>query len=166
MKYILLLMLTFFVSTDILSQQRIFLITNYGAKPDSKTNNAKAIQACIDAASKTGNAKVIVPSGYFLPGPLTLKSVVELHLNDGAVLSGSTHRMDYGDTNALPLIGAKKEENISVTGKGIIIGQGRELVKDLIHQLANGILEDKEWKIKRSTEKTVHILSCLKNAPT
>lgn len=140
------------MQTNIYSQT-IFNITTYGAKGDSKTVNTKSIQASIDAAYKTGKGKVIVPAGYFITGPLQLKSGVELHLNEGSVLLGSTHRMDYGDTNAAPLIGATKASNISITGKGIINAQGRDLVKDLIKQLSAGKLQDKEWKTKRPTEK-------------
>jgi polygalacturonase len=133
--------------------QKTFNITTYGAKGDSKTNNTKAIQSAIDAANKNGRGKVVVPSGYFITGPLRLKTGVELHLSEGAVLLGSTKRLDYGNGDAAPLIGAENQQNISLSGKGMINGQGRELVKDLFGLLHEGKLEDEQWRIKRPTER-------------
>ncbi len=130
-----------------------FNIIAYGAKGDGKTLNTKVIQQAIDAAAKNGIGKVIVPAGYFLTGPLQLQSGVELYLADGAVLLGSTRRLDYGADTAKPLIGAVRANHIMISGKGTINGQGRELVKNLIQQLRTGKLQDKEWKIKRPTEK-------------
>src|SRR4051812_40388775 len=99
------------------SAQREFLITRYGAKPTGETNNAKAIQSAIDAAAKAGG-KVIVPGGSFVTGPVRLRSGVELHLQKGASLLGSTKRLDYGMETAAPLISAQNEKNVSITGEG------------------------------------------------
>ena len=133
--------------------QDVFNITVYGAVGDAKTNNAKAIQSAIDAAHQKGKGKVIIPPGYFLTGPVTLKSEVELHLAQGAVLLGSTQRMDYGREDAAPLIGAEKATDVSITGSGTINGQGRDLVKDLFKQLHAGKVQDEQWKTKRPMEK-------------
>src|ERR1051326_892644 len=62
-----------------------FNITSYGASTGS-SNNATAIQNAIDAASSAGGGKVVVPSGTWLSGPLTLKSKIELNLASGATL--------------------------------------------------------------------------------
>src|SRR6516162_4001937 len=57
-----------------------FNITSYGASTGS-SNNATAIQAAINAASAaSGGGTVIVPTGTFLSGPLTLKSNVQIQI--------------------------------------------------------------------------------------
>lgn len=53
--------------------------------------NTDAIQRLIDRASAEGGGRVIVPEGTFLTGGLQLKSNVDLHLEKGAVLLGSTN---------------------------------------------------------------------------
>ena len=111
-------------------------ITKYGAKTDGKLNT-KAIQKAIDVCHKKGGGKVIVPQGEFYTGPLTLKSNVNLHLEEGAVLKFSNNPDDYMQfvqtrwegmdcINFHPLIYAYEQENIAVTGKGVLDGQADE----------------------------------------
>jgi hypothetical protein len=133
------------------AQQQTYNVLSFGAVADGITNNAVFIQKAIDLAGARGG-KVIIPSGRFLTGPIQLRSNVELHLSEGAVILGSTKRLDYGEGNAVALIAANNLENISLTGKGTIDGQGRELVKDLISLLHKGIFTDPDWQVKRPTE--------------
>ena len=65
-----------------------FPITKYGAKPtNTAKKNQKAIQKAIDTCNKKGSGRVIVPAGQkFLTGAITLKSGVNLVVEDGAVL--------------------------------------------------------------------------------
>lgn len=101
---------------------------DFGAVPDGKTLNTKAIQSAIDAAHRSGGGRVMVPEGIFLTGSLILKSNVELHLQTKAVLLGSTNPDHYFKLNRwLALILADGESNIAVTGQGQIDGQGRRL---------------------------------------
>lgn len=123
-----------------------FNITDFGAKGDGVTDNTLIIQKIIDNASKTGEGKVIIPEGVFLTSVLHLKSHVELHLKEKAVLLGSAKRITYGAKAASPLIVAKGQRNISITGKGVIDGNGYELIKDIYRMLKAGTLEDDEWK--------------------
>lgn len=157
MKRLLLLSLLFLAlfSTVGVSQPKpnVYDITAYGAKADGKTNNAKSIQKAIDAASATGSGKVIVPAGVFLTGKIYLKSGVELHLAEDATLLGSAKRLDYDSTFAMAFIIAKDQRNVSVTGKGLIDGQGRELVIDILRLLRQGVIQDSQWKLKRPTEQ-------------
>lgn len=141
-----------FITQIALCQQKEFLITSFAAKADGKTNNAKYIQAAINKAAANGGGKVIVPKGKFVTGPVVLKSGVELHLQQGAVLLGSTSRIDYGKGPAEALISATGQHNIALTGKGEIDGRGAELVEDVYRLLRSGIISDPEWKIKRPTE--------------
>ena len=65
-----------------------YLITKYGAKPNATAaQNQKAIQKAIDKCSKKGGGRVIIPTGQkFLTGAITLKSHVNLVIEEGAVL--------------------------------------------------------------------------------
>lgn len=129
-----------------------FNITKYGAIADAETVNTKAIQEAIDDASKAGGGIVLVPSGQFVSGALFLKSNVELHLEKGARLLGSTNRLDYGEDTAHAFINAENQKDISITGEGIIDGQGAEVVKNHYIHLRSGRLTDDQFDIKRPRE--------------
>lgn len=108
-------------------------ITKIGAKGDGKTDDTEFLQKAIDECFTEGGGVVSVPSGIYLIRPLELKSNVNLHLEQGALLLGSTRLADYD--SAFPMEGgtmnqssgliyARGQENIAVTGTGIIDGQG------------------------------------------
>lgn len=153
-------------------QQKQFNIVDIGAKPDGKTYNTAIIQKAIDDASASGNGRVVIPAGKFLTGVIHLKSNVELHLAEGAFLLGSIKRADYGPKDASALIEAVNQQNISITGKGVIDGQGDELIKDIYVMLNAGTLEDSEWKEynpwhqmrpeERNRPKLLMLLNCNK----
>jgi alpha-N-acetylglucosaminidase len=121
-------------------------ITTLGAKGDSLTVNTTFIQQAIDSVAATGGGLVLVPAGKFVTGPLHLRTGVELHLADNAVLEGSTLRTDYGGDRASALLIAAGAHDISITGKGIIDGRGREVVQDVFRMLRAGTLQDPEWQ--------------------
>ncbi len=138
-------------------------ITDFGAVPDGITLNTEAIQHAVNEASENGGGRVDVPPGNFLTGCIELKSNVELHLEAGAVLLGSTSPYDYlrnagqstgynpttGDISGLGLILAVKAENIKLTGYGTIDGQGLALAlnADSLHHA--GILVDEHYNYRR-----------------
>jgi polygalacturonase len=144
--------------------QKQFIITMFGAKGDSITNNTQVIQNTIDKAAEAGGGKVIVPKGKFVTGVIYLKTGVELHLQQDAVLLGSVNRLDYGKGSANALITASGQNKISITGKGVIDGRGIELVNNLLPQLANGTIEDRQWRIKapeeRNRPKLITFIEC------
>ncbi|MGI4804913.1 MAG: glycoside hydrolase family 28 protein [Janthinobacterium lividum] len=152
-RFVPFLLLLSFGNTSFSQQKSTYNILTYGAKADGITNNASSIQKAIDAAGAKGGGKVLIPDGTFLTSQLYLKSNVELHLADNAVLLGSAKRLDYDGKIAMSLIIARNLQNVSVTGNGIINGQGRDLVVDLLHQLREGKVDDPQWRIKRPTEK-------------
>jgi polygalacturonase len=127
-------------------EEKVFSIISFGAKPDGKTMNTEAIQKAIDEVAKHHGGMVLVPEGNFLTGVIYLKSGVTLHLASKAVLLGSSARKDYGSKDASPLIVANGQNNISITGKGMIDGQGEALLKNIYEMLKAGTLEDAEWK--------------------
>jgi polygalacturonase len=128
-----------------LAQQKVYNITSFGAKADGKTLNTQAIQTAIDQASVKGGM-VLIPKGSFVTGVIFLKSNVNLHLATGAQLLATTNRADYGPKKASALIVANKQQNLAITGKGLIDGQAALLLKDIYRMLNNGTLEDAEWK--------------------
>ncbi|WEK19970.1 MAG: glycosyl hydrolase family 28 protein [Candidatus Pedobacter colombiensis] len=100
-------------------------IISFGAKPDGVTKCTAAIQKAIDECSKNGGGIVIVPSGKYLSGTVYLKSNVELHLNRNAMISGSLLKADY---TARSLVMCDAVENVSITGEGMINGNGENEV--------------------------------------
>ncbi len=115
---------------------RVFDITKFGAKPDGVTLNTKAISDAIDACAKAGGGRVVVPAGRFLTGAVHLKSNVNLYLDSEASLAFDTNPASYPLVftrwegmelmNYSPLIYARKQKNIAITGKGVLDGQGSE----------------------------------------
>ncbi|WP_316797702.1 glycoside hydrolase family 28 protein [Pedobacter frigidisoli] len=132
------------------SAQKNYNIVQYGARVTA-LNNAVYIQKAIDLASSKGGGKVIVPTGNFVTGPLFLKNNVELHLAAGAVLLGSTHRLDYA-TGKMAVLNAFGQKNISISGKGTINGQAHELLINMFELLRGGKLVDSLYLSKRPQE--------------
>lgn len=116
--------------------EHTYLITDFGAKPDTPDAPChEAINRAIVTCSLNGGGTVTVPKGTFYTGPITLKSNVNFHVEEGAVLKFSTDQSLYFPGvitrwegldcyNARPLIYAYGETNIAITGKGTIDGQG------------------------------------------
>lgn len=158
------------VLTSGYAQQKMFNILAFGAIGDGKTINTQEIQKTIDAASSAGGGQVVVPAGKFLTGVIHLKSNVELTLSKGAILLGSANRADYGPRDASALITAINQHNISITGNGIIDGQGDLLLKNIYEMLNAGTLDDTEWKSynpwhqmrpeERNRPKIVTVFNC------
>src|ERR1051326_384696 len=133
------------ITKSILAQD--YNILDFGAVPNGKTMNTSAIQSAIDAANKNGGGRVIVPEGIFLTGSIILKSNVELHLLDKAVLLGSTNIDDYKKLNRLlSLILAEDESNINITGNGQIDGQGHQLAINIDSLFYAGKLDSAYYK--------------------
>lgn len=102
--------------------EAIYDVTTYGAVGNGKTMCTRAIQTAIDSCSDEGGGRVLVPRGRFITGSLTLKSGVDLCLQSGATLVGSSRLADY--TSGV-LIFAENCKHVSISGKGIVDGNGR-----------------------------------------
>ena len=150
-KNLLLLLVLCITGNAVLAKDK--LITDYGAVPDGRTVNTKAIQQAIDEMSAAGGGRVVVPAGNFMTGTIVLKSGVDLHVNLGAVLLGSHLTSDYLPGHAT-LILAEGQHNISISGEGIIDGQGQELMLDIFKKLRSGETKTRsdEWLYKRPGE--------------
>jgi len=154
-KLLLLFSMVYALSAD--CQMKDQLITANGAKADGETNNAVVIQRLIDKAAAAGGGRVIIPPGNFMSGPVFLKSGVDLHLQLGARLIGPTNRADYGNYDGRPaMVSAKNQSNVSISGKGIIDGQGQELMLDIFKKLRSGEMkQDSIWLYKRPGGRTM-----------
>lgn len=129
----------------------------YNAVGDGKTLNTKAIQSAIDDCPEGGC--VYIPAGVFMTGALRLHSDMELYLEEGAVLQGTSNPEDY-----LPRIWSRFEgtemecyssllnlgvldpegmhradydstfacKNVAIRGKGTIASGGRVLAERII----------------------------------
>ncbi|MGY5355646.1 glycoside hydrolase family 28 protein [Wenyingzhuangia sp. IMCC45467] len=110
-----------------------------------------AIQGAIDKAAEQGGGTVYFPAGEYLTGALKLKSNIVIHIEAGAILKFSKNFDDFLPFVELrwegtvmksfsPLLYAKDAENITITGRGIIDGQGEAWWKEI-------------WRIESTKEK-------------
>jgi polygalacturonase len=123
-----------------ISHAQVYNVKRFGAVPDGKTINTKAIQRAFDTCSKTGG-QVLIPPGVFLAGTLYLKNNVHINIERGGVLKGSAAFEDYPDNdvhykNAFThypdgkqypnkaFLFAEGVQDMSITGAGTIDGSG------------------------------------------
>ncbi|MBN1173298.1 MAG: glycoside hydrolase family 28 protein [Micromonosporaceae bacterium] len=109
-------------------------LTAFGAIGDGRTDATDALQRAIETCSAAGGGRVLVPAGRFTTGPIRLLTGVDLHLESGATLAFSTDPTDYLPPvptrfeglelmGYSPLISAYGQENIAITGQGVLDGQ-------------------------------------------
>ncbi|QJD96666.1 glycoside hydrolase family 28 [Mucilaginibacter robiniae] len=134
------------VANTTYAQNKTYTITQYGANPNGKTDNTKAIQKTIDVAFENGGGTVLIPAGNFVTGVIHLKSNIDLHFEKGAALLATINRIDYGPQKASALIVATDLQHVAITGDGIIDGRGELLLKDIYRMLRAGTLKDNEWQ--------------------
>jgi unsaturated rhamnogalacturonyl hydrolase len=113
---------------------RDFPITQFGAVEGGQQLVTDAIQRAIAACHNAGGGRVVVLAGVWLTGAIHLKSNVNLHVSEGATLRFSTDPNHYPVVftrwegvemmGLSPLIYAFEQENIAVTGRGTLDGQG------------------------------------------
>ena len=139
---LLLLLSTFHFSLS----AKDYNILDYGAVPDGFALNTIAIQKAIDQAHADGGGRVLIPAGRFLSGSIVMKSGVEIHLVKNAVLLGSTRVKDYINLNRWKaLVLADGQNNIAITGKGTLDGQGRQLALSIDSLFYVGQIDSTEY---------------------
>jgi len=113
--------------------QRDFPITAHGAVGDGHTDCSAAIAAAIAACHRAGGGRVVVPAGVYVSGPIHLLSNVNLYLDAAAEVSFVTDPERYLPPvftrwegmelmNYSPLVYARGQKNIAVTGAGVLNG--------------------------------------------
>jgi polygalacturonase len=136
----------------------------FGIKSNGTTLNTTSIQKAIDYIHEKGGDTLVFYVGRYLTGTIELKSNVHIVLREGAILVGSTNIYDYNIDNPpyTALIYARNASNISITGKGVIDGQGAAVAYNLIDQVHKGIIED-ELKLDRPAlrrPKGIYLREC------
>lgn len=109
-------------------------IKDYGAVAGGRMSNTAAIKNTIKAAAENGGGHIIIPAGIWLTGPIELKSGIDLHLEQGALLLFDKNKEEYPliitnyegirHIRAVSPISAKNAQNVSITGEGVIDGNG------------------------------------------
>lgn len=150
-------------------------IEKTGAVKGGTTLCTEAINKAIEQTSKRGGGRVVIPSGLWLSGPITLLSNVDLHLEKGAIVAFTTDMSQYPIVETtyegqparkcLSPLNAKNAENIAITGYGIFDGQGepwRQLKRDKasvavwkkVTAIPGGrIVEDRMWRPQEPREE-------------
>jgi polygalacturonase len=157
-----------------------FSVRDFGAAGNGMTLDTKAIQDAVDAAHVAGGGTVVLNAGTYLSGTIFLKSRVTLHLEAGATLLGSTDLADFPEIpTRFPsytdnyvhqaLIYGESVEDVAITGRGIIDGQGavyNERTKDylvrpyLIRMVLSRNILVEGVTIKDSPMWVQHYLAC------
>ncbi|WP_159520288.1 glycoside hydrolase family 28 protein [Sunxiuqinia indica] len=117
--------------------QNSFNILDHGATNQGKQKITDIIDHTIELACKEGGGTIYFPAGEYLTGPIVLKSNITIHLEAGATLKFSDDFNDYlpmvqsrwegiDVVNFSPLFYAFEAENITITGRGKIDGQGKK----------------------------------------
>ncbi|MBQ9223667.1 MAG: exo-poly-alpha-D-galacturonosidase, partial [Prevotella sp.] len=136
-RIILLLVLT--VSMSAMASS-VYNVKDYGAKGDGKALDHIAINKAIEAAAQQGGGQVLLPQGVYLCGSIRLKSHIDLHLMPGAKILAAPAEMKVYDESEVfgapeyqdgghtyfhnSLIWAEGQQDISISGYGVIDGEG------------------------------------------
>lgn len=109
-------------------------IRDFNGIGDGTELNTQAFAKAIDALSEKGGGTLIVPAGIWLTGPIVLKSNINLHLEDRAIILFSPDKSLYPlvetsfeglDTRRCQSpISGRNLENVAITGSGAIDGNG------------------------------------------
>lgn len=129
-----------------------FNAVDYGALPDDSSLDTSAIQKAIDAAH-VGGGKVVFNKGTYLTGALFLKSNIELHLGEGAVLQAVPDDSAYPDIWSrvagvemqwpAAVVNVYGQTNVNITGSGTLDGNGQYWWRKFWgHDGKSGMLKD------------------------
>lgn len=114
----------------------------FGIYSDGVTLNTRSIQFAIDYIHQQGGGRLVFDVGRFLTGSIHLKSNVTIHLLEGAVLLGALNPFDYDRKGLTALILCHNQENVAITGIGVIDGQGRQVARNVVELVHKGLIKD------------------------
>ncbi len=114
-------------------KKRTISILRFGARSGGVVDCSQAFEEAIVACSSGGGGRVLVPRGIFRTGPIRLRSGVDLHVEQGAVIRFDPDPGKYLPAvrtrwegvevmNYAPLIGAVGASRVAVTGPGTLDG--------------------------------------------
>ncbi len=127
----------------------LYDVKSFGATGNGSVKDTASIQSAIDTCTAEGGGMVYLPPGTYLTGALQLKNNVEIHLSSGSVLLGSADPEDYNSGPFFNLIFADQQENVSITGQGIIDGNSKQIVPSFWKELPEGAVPIYRYKIHR-----------------
>ncbi len=130
---------------------RTLNLADFG-KGDGVTLNTSAFEKALASLAGKGGGKLVVPAGFWLTGPIRLRSHTELHLDRGALIQFSRDYNLYPlvvfdvkgekEIDSTPPISAEPDaEDIAITGEGIIDGGG-----DAWRPIKRSKLTEGDWK--------------------
>src|SRR5580693_347847 len=116
--------------------------STFGIRSDGMTLNTRSIQYAVDFIHDRGGGRLVFEVGRYLTGSIHLKSDVGLELKEGAVLLGSLNPFDYDKDQFTALLLADSAHGISISGRGMIDGQGRAVAANIVGLAHSGIILD------------------------
>lgn len=125
-------------------------ISDFGGVGDGMTSNTEAFARAIAALEARGGGKLVVPRGIWITGPIHLKSRIELHVSDGALIRFSddydeyplieTYYEGWKALKATSPIMAHGLTDVAITGGGVIDGNG-----EAWRPVKRGKMTDGQW---------------------
>ena len=126
----------------LISSAKDYPASLFGINSDGVTLNTRSIQFAIDYIQQQGGGRLVFDVGRFLSGSIHLKSNVTIHLLEGAVLLGTLNPLDYDRKGLTAFILCHDQQNIAITGKGVIDGQGRDVARNVVALVHKGLIKD------------------------
>ena len=138
------IILSLILATAVLQlQAKDYNASMFGVRSNGTTLNTTSIQKGIDYISENGGGCLVFYVGRYLTGTIYLKSNVTIRLEEGAILVGSVNPFDYEmNYNWTAMIFALDQQNIGITGKGVIDGQGFQVAYNLVDMIHKGVVKD------------------------
>ena len=142
----LLFVLAAFAAPNALAAGRVCDPAKFGAKADGTTKDTKAIQGAIDACAAQGGGTVTLNKGTYLSAPIILKDHITLAVETGSVLLGSPDHGDYPvmsvfrNPGSQSLVTAANAHDLTITGGGVIDGNGESWWKEARGQHDHGVM--------------------------
>ena len=128
-------------------------LKDFGAIGDGITLCTDAFAEAVKSLSDKGGGHLLVPPGIWFTGPIELKSNIDLHLDENAVILFSSDRNLYPIINTVfegldcrrceSPIHAEGAKNVSITGEGVIDGNGGDW-----RSVKKSKMNEAQWKAK------------------
>jgi len=130
---------------------RLVNLRDFGAVGNGTQLCTEAFEKAIKTLSEQGGGRLVVPRGVWFTGPIVLRSNIDLHLEQGAIILFS------GDISLYPVVETVYEGkvtrkcqspisgqdllNVAITGRGVIDGNGQNW-----RPLKRWKVTDKQWE--------------------